>query len=1419
VIYTAYSKCQVFFLRRISIIMNIHKLLLQAIAMLALLTGNSLIAQKTLNVRINSADDDLEEFLPARSGQTQGKVVGALDAGSSDLELGTEGSGNDPQMVGMRFANINIPKGAVILSAYIQFTVDATNKNTDPCIVYIKGGASDSAATFNSAGTFDVTKRLKTSDSITWNISGSSWGTVGAATDEQRTPDLRKLITSMISRSGWKSGNPLSFFIHGSGTREVESYDGDAPKAPMLVITYIEPQKLNVRINSADDDMEEWIPAKSGQTQGKTVGAMDGGSSDLEFGTEGTGNDPQIVGMRFNNINIPKGSMITNAYIQFTVDATGKNNDPCKVVIRGEDSDSANTYSSVANFDITKRTRTTDSVVWSVSGASWSVVGAATAEQRTPDISSLLKVIMGRSGWKSGNPIALNMYGTGTREVESYDGDAPNAAMLVIEYIPVKTMNIRVSAVEDDMEEWLPAKSGQTQGKTVGALDPGSSDLEFGTEASGNDPQITGVRFKNITLPQGAIIQNAYIQFTVDATNKNSDPCVVTIKAEESDTAPAFNGAVNYDITKRTLTPDSVIWSVSGSTWSTVGSAGPEQRTPNLKTVLEHIVNRKGWKSGNPIALFLYGKGTREVESFDGDAPKAPLLVIEYLAGDNVTVVKPRMAVTKYPVQKKSEWMFHDSATNASGNWKDRLYEKDTAWNYGRAPLGFGELGYTGTEINGGPANNRYNTVYFRKPFVISNLSTVTDTVELQLMADDGAVVYINGVEVTRKNMAAGTVVNRTKANKRADEPFERMYWLFYIPKTALKADTNIIAVEVHQYDSLSNDLLFDLALNNRKYRANPASLGCSAPGHISCFTSVIPTEQIDTISIPSTHRFQSIQKTGDPYSKTGTVPSNFDFTGYVSADGNSKKGWIALNHEKSPGGVSILDVHYNCTTGFWVVDSVYPVDFGNELVKTASNCSGGITPWGTSVTCEEDAPPGDVNNDGYEDIGWNVEIDPKTRKVKEYGNGKREKLWAMGRMSHENIVFKQDSLTAYYGEDEPDGNVYKFVADRKTDMSSGKLYALKLDKVLDANGDPTGTIGTWVVVPNTTKGDRSFAKMGAKLAGATAFNGVEDVEIHPLTGEIYFTAKGVGRTYRFKDNGTSVSNFLTFVGGETYPVNYGGGVIAEEWGGGNDNLSFDDKGNLWVLQDGGRNHVWMVRPDHTQANPKVELFMTTPTGSEPTGITFSPDYKYMFISIQEPAGHIPQKDVKGTAVTFDRSQMLVVARKESFQPYTVAQPLLAGPATALKGSLQSYSVAKNPGSVYNWTINNGVQNSGGNSNAITVTWGTGNTGEVNVTENVNGQCAAGSKLIVALTSTDIIAMAKIPGLKLYPNPAEDVLFLESIENVSYEIWSASGVALLKGDKQAGQNAALDLDGLSPGIYFITIRNVNESVTLQFVKY
>jgi len=172
--------------------------------------------------------------------------------------------------------------------------------------------------------------------------------------------------------------------------------------------------------------------------------------------------------------------------------------------------------------------------------------------------------------------------------------------------------------------------------------------------------------------------------------------------------------------------------------------------------------------------------------------------------------------------------------------------------------------------------------------------------------------------------------------------------------------------------------------------------------------------------------------------------------------------------------------------------------------------------------------------------------------------------------------------------------------------------------------------------------------------AQTTIFKGIEDVEISPIDQKIYLAVKGKDRVYRFTDgdpiSGTVISNFEIYVGGTSYEINDGTNSFFEPWGTGNDNLAFDDLGNLWVLQDGDDNHIWVVENGHSQQVPQVKIFARTPSGGEPTGITFTPDYRYLFMSIQHPDQNndiTNQLDAFGEPRNFNKDVALVISRNE----------------------------------------------------------------------------------------------------------------------------------------------------------------------------
>lgn len=592
---------------------------------------------------------------------------------------------------------------------------------------------------------------------------------------------------------------------------------------------------------------------------------------------------------------------------------------------------------------------------------------------------------------------------------------------------------------------------------------------------------------------------------------------------------------------------------------------------------------------------------------------------------------------------KGASWSYKDNNQAQPDAWKSKTYDV-SSWATGNGPLGYGDP--VTTTINSG-----LTTAYFAKDFTV-DVSTLSDNMELGVMRDDGIIVYLNGEEVVRDNMPAGTITFNTFSSTTIDGAAENVYNIFSIPKSKFVNGVNRISVELHNRSVTSSDLRIDAYLKTTPNTTTPVA--CNST-HISCFTSIVPTAQTNKLIIPAEHKYQLVLKEGDNYTEGGgLVGGQNDFTAYVAKTGSSTNGYLSVNHETNPGGVTMAEINYNAGTKLWQLTRSRAVNFSDPgLVQTIRNCSGGITPWGTVVTAEESVTSSDVNGDGYKDYGWLVEIDPATAQViSKNPDGTKGKLWQMGIMNHENVVINNAGTIAYYGEDGGTHMVYKYVMDTPNDLSSGNLFVLKLDQGLTAAGDPAGTTATWMPVPNKLKQDQNNTAAAAQTAGGTKFNGVEDVDISPLDGKIYFTAKGLDRVYRLQDNGTTASQVETFVGGASsvYSFNTAQGMKSEAWGDGNDNLTFDELGNLWVLQDGGKNYIWVIAPDHTPANPKVRLFASMPAGAEPTGLTFTPDHKFGFFSIQHPSSTIAT-DVDATGNTIDyrgKSATIVIALKNN---------------------------------------------------------------------------------------------------------------------------------------------------------------------------
>src|SRR6185503_5006850 len=147
-------------------------------------------------------------------------------------------------------------------------------------------------------------------------------------------------------------------------------------------------------------------------------------------------------------------------------------------------------------------------------------------------------------------------------------------------------------------------------------------DLELSTD--GSSVQTVGMRFPGLAIPKNAVISNAYVQFQVDEATTAATS--LRVEGQAADNALTFTTAAN-NISSRARTTAFVNWAPAG--WPTVGAAGNAQRTPDIANVIQEIVNRGGWNSGQALAIIITGTGSRVAESWDGLPAAAPLLHVD----------------------------------------------------------------------------------------------------------------------------------------------------------------------------------------------------------------------------------------------------------------------------------------------------------------------------------------------------------------------------------------------------------------------------------------------------------------------------------------------------------------------------------------------------------------------------------------------------------------------------------------------------------------------------------------------------------------------------------------------------------------------------------------------------------------------
>lgn len=402
---------------------------------------------------------------------------------------------------------------------------------------------------------------------------------------------------------------------------------------------------------------------------------------------------------------------------------------------------------------------------------------------------------------------------------------------------------------------------------------------------------------------------------------------------------------------------------------------------------------------------------------------------------------------------------------------------------------------------------------------------------------------------------------------------------------------------------------------------------------------------------------------------KKTTSKGNHDYNAFISLKESSEEGFLFVSHETNDsstvlgdgGGGVILNVRK--IDSKWVTKgNPQNVDF-SPVGGTFKNCSGCFTTNGTILSAEEFPPFSNKelfrNGAGYRDtsdfnglkrwqnMGWMVEVDPITKKAV-------NKLYGMGRFSHEGVLMMPDSITVYLTDDYVPSVFFKFIANKPNKFTEGQLFAYK--QTID------GQSGEWLKLPMEMDSLLDIRNVALRM-GATIFFRMEWLTL--MDGMIYISETGADNVNLSKEmaqNGLVADHIYKHQnnpGQFDYPH---GAVLqfnpksnkmrAYLMGGPGEKdkskvlsnpdgitcINYHHKKYLVINEDiigltKGRvspeaekskkyiNEIWWLDLDlENPTSDDLHRFLIAPSGAETTGGYFTPDGETYFLNIQHPS-------------------------------------------------------------------------------------------------------------------------------------------------------------------------------------------------------
>lgn len=386
-----------------------------------------------------------------------------------------------------------------------------------------------------------------------------------------------------------------------------------------------------------------------------------------------------------------------------------------------------------------------------------------------------------------------------------------------------------------------------------------------------------------------------------------------------------------------------------------------------------------------------------------------------------------------------------------------------------------------------------------------------------------------------------------------------------------------------------------------------------------------LKTDPNGILDLPEGFSYHILSRLGDAMSDGGTVPDKADGMGCFqldqgelalvrnhelvptdSAGGPIAKGFGMRNGEFVPGGTT----HIVLDAGTLAVKRQF-----RSLGGTIRNCSGGVTPWNTWLTCEESPTgPGQRFGDGLSrNHGWVFDVPAAAT-----GLEAAEPLTGLGRFNHEAACVDPITGVVYQTEDRDNSVLYRFLPDEPGNLrTGGRLQAMQIEGLRDTRNwaEISMAVGqtfqvNWIDLvdvgaPEDDLRHRAAAAGASLIArGEGIHMGVDDLYVCATSGG----AKRLGQIFRLiPGRGRSDDRIELFFESESAEqFNYG------------DNLAVAPNGHLVVCEDQYTdivdNHLQGITPDGL-AYKLGRLRLQT----ELAGACFSPNGKWMFVNAYSP--------------------------------------------------------------------------------------------------------------------------------------------------------------------------------------------------------